>query len=138
MSELSEILIEPGQSKTYFRLTLVLYLITTALIVYSSLCLVIKLCVIGFILFLWRKDSITQSPCSTLKKIQFIGNKWVLETQGGKQQHYAKAAILMDTLLFQLIEFSNQRQKKHIVLFYDQLSLHQVRLVRFKIKDNSL
>jgi hypothetical protein len=87
-------------------------------------------------IFLWKLDWRNQSPCSTLKTIQFIDKEWVLETHKGKKQHYVQAEILISPILFQLLEFSNQKQKKRIVLFCDQISEEQVRLLHLKTKLN--
>lgn len=138
MSLLSEIIIEPGTSKVYLRLILVVYLITATLILYSSIYLSIKLILLGLIFILLNFDWVNQCPCSSIKKIQFIGNKWIVEMRDGKEESYTQAIILIHNPLFQLIEFVNPRQKKQIVLFLDQITNHQLRQLHLKISQSSI
>ena len=104
-----------------------------ALIYYASIDAVIKLILIGSIAILWRLDQINQSPCSAIKKIQFIGNEWILQMSNDKKQNYEQAAIIISNNFFQLIEFTYFRKKKLIVLFCDQLPNDQLRLLHLKI-----
>ncbi|PWY55317.1 hypothetical protein DGG96_12680 [Legionella qingyii] len=138
MSLLSEIIIEPGKSKIYLRLILVVYLITTILILFSSIYLLIKLILLGLIFVLLYIDWVNQSPWSSIKKIQFIGNKWILEMQKGNKESYTQAVVLIHNPFFQLIEFVNSKQKKRIVLFLDQITNHQLRLLHLKISQSSI
>ncbi|HHT0591892.1 TPA: hypothetical protein ACTXXA_002912 [Legionella anisa] len=138
MSPLSEIAIEPGKSKTYLRFILVTYLITVILIFYSSIALFIKLILLGFIFILLKVDWANQSPCSSIKKIRFIGNAWVLEIHQDEKQTYTQAVILIHNPFFQLIEFTNSNQKKRIVLFLDQITNYQLRLLHLKISQSSI
>ncbi|KTC77754.1 Uncharacterised protein [Legionella bozemanae] len=138
MSPLSEIVIEPGKSRTYFRLILVTYLITAILIFYSSIALFIKLILLGFVFILLKIDWTNQSPCSSVKKIQFMNNAWVLEAAQDNKVTYNQAVILIHNPLFQLIEFTNPSQKKRIVLFLDQITNYQLRLLHLKISQNSI
>ncbi|WP_412756053.1 hypothetical protein [Legionella bozemanae] len=138
MSPLSEIVIEPGKSKTYFRLILVTYLITAILIFYSSIALFIKLILLGFVFILLKIDWTNQSPCSSVKKIQFMNNAWVLEADQDNKVTYNQAVILIHNPLFQLIEFTNPSQKKRVVLFLDQITNYQLRLLHLKISQSSI
>lgn len=138
LSPLSEIVIEPGKSKTYFRLILVAYLITAILIFYSSIALFIKLILLGFVFILLKIDWTNQSPCSSVKKIQFMNNAWVLEADPDNKVTYNQAVILIHNPLFQLIEFTNPSQKKRIVLFLDQITNYQLRLLHLKISQSSI
>ncbi|MCE0723664.1 hypothetical protein [Legionella resiliens] len=138
MSPLSEIVIKPGKSKTYLRLILVIYLITVILILYSSISLFIKPILLGFIFLLLKIDWTNQSPCPSIKKIQFIGNAWILEISQDKKETYTQAVILIHNPLFQLIEFASPSQKKHIVLFLDQITSYQLRLLHLKISQSGI
>ncbi|CAM2756811.1 Uncharacterised protein [Legionella steigerwaltii] len=132
MSLLYEIAIEPGKSKTYLRFTLVVYLITVALIFYSSVYLFIKAILLGFIVVLLKKDWSKQNPCSSIRKIHFTGNGWVLEPTLGNKKTYVQATILIHNPFFLLIEFKSYSQKKHLVLFLDQITNNQLRLLFLK------
>jgi len=77
-------------------------------------------------------DFITRRPYAELKEIQFVLNEWVLQLDENKEYRYAKATILIDNVLFLLIKFTNQDNKKFIVLFHDQVAKNQIRLFRLK------
>ncbi len=133
LSRLYEITIRPTESNTYFRLVLVIYLLSISLIVYSSLYLIIKLILIALIIILLRFDWINKSPDNGINEIQFIHNEWILFLNNGKNQRYSGAQVLVHNILFQLIQFTHLNQKRHIVLFHDQISKSQWRLLHLKI-----
>lgn len=81
---------------------------------------------------LTKIDWAIQRPCTSIKKIQFIGNEWILEPYSGNKKTYIQAIILIYNPFFMLIEFKNKRQKKCIVLFNDQLTNNQLRLLHLK------
>lgn len=132
LSLLSEITIEPEKSKTYLRLILVVYSITIALILYSSVYLLIKVFLLGCIIMLLKMDWSKQSPCSSIKKIESTGNGWILEFYRGNTKTYTQATILIHNSFFLLIEFQSYRQKKRIVLFLDQITNNQLRFLHLK------
>jgi len=136
LSLLSEIAIEPGKSKTYLRLILLVYSITVILILYSSIELFIKPILLFF--FLLKINWSNQNSCSSIKKIQYIGDEWVLETHQNRKESYTQAGVLIHNPLFQLIEFTNANQKKRIVLFWDQITSHQLRLLHLKISQSGV
>ncbi len=91
---------------------------------------------IGFERGLLKSDWTHQSPCHTIQKIQFLGKEWILQLHYGRQEQYAQVSILIDNILFQLIQFTNANQKKLIVLFYDQVPKNQLRLLYLKAINN--
>ncbi len=90
---------------------------------------------IGFIAVLLRFDWINRNPCMEIKKIQFIDDQWVLEFHDGKKENYPQATTLINNFLFSLIQLTNIRRKKLIVLFHDQLTANQLRSLYFKTQD---
>ncbi|WP_454782413.1 hypothetical protein [Legionella sp. WA2022007384] len=56
----------------------------------------------------------------------------------GNKESYIQAVVLIHNPFFQLIEFANLRQKKRIVLFLDQITPHQLRLLHLKISQSSI
>lgn len=133
MSILSEITIEPEESKVYFRLVLVAYLISIVLVLCSSLYLLIKLVVISLIAFALKYDWLNKHSEHVIEKIELITNAWVLVMRNGKKQRYDKAQVLINNTLFQLIEFTDSQSKRLVVLFHDQISENQSRLLHLKI-----
>ena len=135
MSLLFEITIKPGISKTYWRLVLVIYLLSCILIFYSSIYLLIKIILTGVIFFLLRHDWINKSPNIALTELQFIENQWILNTIRGPKR-YDEARVLIHNVLFQLLQFTSPEHQKFIVLFHDQVSNMQLRLLHLKITEN--
>lgn len=135
MSPLFEIAIELRKSDTYWRLIWVFNAITIFVILYYPINNWMRLLVLFFmtcnIIFTTKRYPI-------LKKIQFIGDKWFLEIGENTNESYTHAAILIHNPIFQLIEFKNKGSKKHIVIFSDQLTKAQLRLLHLKINQISI
>ena len=129
----SEIIIKPVKSKIYLRLVLVLYLLSILLLIYSSFYLVMKFILIFLILIQLRFDSIHRSPCSTIREIRSCKKEWVLIMNNNIAIHYDEAFILIHNALFQLVEFSFSGRKKLLLLFNDQLTMGQLRLLHLKM-----
>ncbi len=134
----SEIIIKPIKSKVYLRLVIVLYLLSLLLLLYSSLYLIIKCILIFLILIQLKFDFIHQSPCSTIQEIRCCKNEWVLVMNNETTKHYDEASILIHNTLFQLIEFSLFNRKKFILLFNDQLTGTQLRVLHLKTLKSSI
>lgn len=138
LSVSSEITIKPEKSKIYLRFVLVIYILSISLLSYSSLYLVIKCSLIFLILIQLRFDLIHQSPCSTLQQIRCGTNEWILVMNNDSTKHYDGASVLIHNMLFQLIELSHSNKKKFILLFNDQLTGSQLRLLHLKTLKNSV
>ncbi len=138
MSQLSEIIIEPGKSAIYLRLTRIVYLITLILIFYSSIYLLIKGILFIYILNLLRIDSLKQRPCASIQRIHFTGREWALEMSRGKKESYSQLSILAHNSFFLLIEFKDADKAKQVVLFVDQISTHQLRLLNLQKHINGI
>ncbi|MFT4057942.1 MAG: hypothetical protein QM652_00175 [Legionella sp.] len=136
MLHLSEITIKPGDSRLYWRLVLVLYLLTIFLVIFSSLFWIIKLVLVGIIAVLLRVDWTDRRPNNGIKEIQFINGKWLLYLNNGKKLLYKEVQVLIHNPLFQLIQFSHEQHKRLIVLFHDQIPKEQWRLLHLKIRCN--
>ncbi|USQ12614.1 hypothetical protein J2N86_07765 [Legionella lytica] len=50
-----------------------------------------------------------------------------------EQQDYQDAQVLLHNVLFQLIQFTDLTQKKHVILFMDQISENQFRQLHLKL-----
>lgn len=133
MSQLSEINIKLGASEIYFRLVLVVCFLTTGLIFYSAVHLVVKLILLGFIVAVLRLDWLHKKPRNGVKEIQFRANKWILVLNNNESQDYLEAQILLHNVLFHLIQFTHLKQKRHVILFIDQISEHQFRQLHLKL-----
>lgn len=136
MSHLFALTIKPGESGSYVRLMLVIYLLTVGLINYSSLPFFFKLILICLIALQLRLDWKNKSPDNGIKDIQFSGNKWSLTLNDDKKRDYDTAQVLIHNPLFQLLQFKSLKQKKFVILFNDQVSNNQLRLVHLLIAQN--
>lgn len=128
----SEIIIKPGKSKVYLRFIIVLYFFSIALICYSSIYCIIKLTLTLIILTQFWSDFNHQSPCSAIQEIRGDRQKWIVLMNNGSNLLYDDASILIHNTLFQLIELSNLKTRKLLVLFNDQIPVRQLRLLHLK------
>jgi len=135
LSPLSEILIKPEKSRTYFRLILILYLFTYFLIIKSSLYILIKLILIIAITVQMRTQLKLQNPCSSIKELNFGNNKWTIIDQKNRCQSFDSAQILIHNHLFQLVKLTNQNKRKLLILFNDQLPTQQLRFLHLKNRE---
>ena len=132
MSLSSELIIKPGKSKVYLRLVILLYVLSTLLIIQSSLYLVFKLVLILLILNQLRFDWIHQSACKEIVEIKCGKNEWILVLDDGSTIQYATVHIIIHNILFQVIEFTPSKRKKWLILFNDQIPKTQLRLLHLK------
>lgn len=133
MSPLFEIKLELGASQLYWRFILVIYLLSSILVIYTGLYLWIKFILLGIIAVSLKFDWQNKTPRNVIKRIEFLDNQWVLTPHKGIKQSFMEAQILIHNMLFQLILFRNGKQKTQVVLFQDQASSHQLRLLHLKI-----
>lgn len=128
----SEIAIKLQKSSVYLRLVIVLYLLSTVLIVHSSLYLLIKLVLIFLILIQLKSDFIHQAPNQDIVEIKHRMGKWILEMRDGNTHAYEQACILIHNPLFQLLKLSDTNKSKFLILFNDQIPTAQLRLLHLK------
>ncbi len=133
MLQSSKIILELGESKLYLRFILVIYLFSLLLVIYSSLYLLVKLGLIYVIATSLKYDWQNKKPRNKIKKIEFIDKQWILSSNNEVKQHFLEAKILIHNVLFQLIQFANNQEKKQIVLFQDQLTSNELRLLHLQI-----
>ncbi len=50
----------------------------------------------------------------------------------GRMQEYYDVSVLIHNVLFQLLSFSYSNKKKYVVVFNDQLSKSQLRILHLK------
>ncbi|HAT8179175.1 TPA: hypothetical protein JA361_06790 [Legionella pneumophila] len=126
----SETAINPGKSKVYLRLIVILYLCTIALVLYSSLPVLIESALIFLIIIQFKNDVTNQSVCHRIKEIKYMQNHtWSLEMIDGTAYHYDKLKILIHNMLFQVIQLSSDKKNQLLILFNDQIPSYQLRLL---------
>ncbi|MDP3270197.1 MAG: hypothetical protein Q8M40_14255 [Legionella sp.] len=128
----SELIIKPNRSSIYLRFIALLYFLSFALIGYAQLNAGLKIIFIVLLLLPLKSSLREQSACPSVDQIQYRNDLWYLWMKMGSNVSYENATILIHNDFFQLICFSNENQKKVIVLFNDQLSTQQLRLLHIK------
>lgn len=131
----SEITIKLGKSRLYLRFVLILYVTSSALIWNSSLPLIFKLLFTFLITIQFRSDRTHQSPCPGIVEIHIRTGCWSLVTKHGTRR-YESVTLLIHNFLFQLIKLSNSERSQYLILFNDQISNEQLRLVYLKMPRN--
>ncbi len=115
----------------YVRLVLSMHLISAAFILQASLDLYIQLILwlglMGYYFF-----SSNKSPCADLLELTWTENQVRLLMKDDTLLLYDRLSILIHNELFQLIQLSRPLKKKRFVLFNDQVTLDELRLLHVK------
>lgn len=124
---LSEITLNPRKSRVYFRVIVVVYLFTVALIACSSVFNPVKMVLIALVtVFIWPELR-NQNPCYFISEMAYRNKKWQLTCNNGTVQEWEQLTILFNNPVFQLIRMTINNQTKLITLFNDQISEVQLR-----------
>jgi hypothetical protein len=70
-----------------------------------------------------------QKPHPALCEIKYAQQQWVISMDDGQIHRYSEAVILIHNVLFQVVKLSSANKNKILILFNDQLSSHQIRLL---------
>lgn len=71
-------------------------------------------------------------PHPGLYEMKHQGGKWVISLKDGKENLFDTLIVLIHNPLFQLLQVSQINKNKLLILFNDQLSEQQLRLVHLK------
>lgn len=80
------------------------------------------------LLFLFLRIKATSIPGSCSLLVHTNSN-WQLHDVHGQQKTYTKMRVVMSAGLFFLVEFSHEKQRKLVVIFSDQISKKDFRLL---------
>lgn len=75
----------------------------------------------------WHKK-----PHSGLSTIKYNQNQWVLVMTNGSEQRYEALHILIHNPLFQLTKYVTPQKNKFLILFNDQVTQDELRLIHLK------
>ena len=128
----SELIVKPSLSKTYRCFLPIVYLLTVLFVINTSLYLVIKLVLIFSLIFQFKAYFRLGKPHPELDEIKYVRTQWIIINQKGHESLYNNAEILIHNILFQLLRLSTPNKNKILILFNDQLSNHQLRLLHLK------
>lgn len=90
-------------------------------------------CLIGlgvFLVFIWIV--VKPSTILNVKQLAFFNHEWTVYYHNDSPQSYEKHRIILEAGIFFLLEFSSESQRKTVVIFFDQLSPDDYRLLRLK------
>lgn len=79
------------------------------------------------LLFIWI--SLRQSTILNLKQLSFFDDKWTVYDDNNRSQCYERHRIMLEVGIFFLLELSSESQRKTVVVFFDQLSSDDYRLL---------
>lgn len=79
----------------------------------------------------WHKK-----PHSTLCTIKYSQNQWVLVMSNGGEHCYEALYILIHNPLFQLTKYVTSKENKFLILFNDQVTKDELRLIHLKSTRN--
>ena len=131
MLPLSELTITFKRSNDYLRLVLCIHLLVILVLLHSAFSGLI----IGGILLLLLLPMIHifrhRTPLPAYNNLSYHAHHWFLSCTNGHEIKYEKAAIHFDAGLFILLTLSGGRRFKTLVIFKDQFTSSQYRLLKF-------
>ncbi len=125
-----------GKSKTFLRLSVLIHVVALAVIAYSAWSIGLKLLVV-FILILSLTATVL-NPCPQTRYTQLRYNKgqWKLSHRKGQEKEYNKLRFLVDTGFFFLLELHQIPERKLLIMFHDQLTETELRILKIYEKIN--
>ncbi len=80
--------------------------------------------------YLFKNDIINRGACYEVKEIRCHKEKsWEIQKRDGTTEQYDEMNILMHNFHFQLLQFKHVNKRKIYILFNDQLSSDQWRMI---------
>lgn len=136
MSSLSSYTITLGKSKDFQRCTVFVHLLCVCLLYRSSFFPLLvgpltALIVLTMMLTFWQAV-----PEPNYTELSFQKTGWTLHKRNGDQISYQNLDIEFDGGLFMLLTLTNSKFRKRLVVFYDQITTAQYRMLQFTIKRN--
>lgn len=126
---LSEIIIKPEKSITYFRFILIVSVFTLTQVLYCSMNILFKLPLCFLIMFQMIHDFREMSPCSNIYKIHWRNKQWALINRNGSIRLYPELKILIHNMIFQVIQLSDYKKNKIVIIFNDQIPISQLKIL---------
>lgn len=129
-------IIKPGNSCVFVRLFIALNVISVVLIVHASIAWFIQFIMLILLLFYFIEQYKIKKPYAELYELRLMPNYCELMMLNGQIHRYEKLTILICNDFFQLLQFTNENQNKRMVLFNDQISLNELRLLHVQARIN--
>lgn len=115
-------------SKDYRRLTWLIHLVAVVAVLRSGLSWSVSLLGLGIIVIGMVK--MLASPPFATERLSYHTSSWFLHSQGGPALQYEHVKISFDGGLFLVLTLQGISPKKTRVVFYDQLSIEEMRGLR--------
>lgn len=136
MLSLSDCTIRFAKSSSYFRLLLVLYTISSVLL-YNSICPHwLQIGIVFYFLVHLAQIRTNPSPHPHYLGLHYRQDHWILEDKQGRELPFEKIKVLLNAGLFYLLELKMEKKRKVLVIFSDQLSKQEFRILRVIEKIN--
>lgn len=131
-----ELIVSPTTSRIYRRLLVIVYFLSVLFIVNTSFYLALKLVLTLALLVHFRFYYRLGKPHPELCEIKYQGGEWVISSRDEKDALFNTLIVLIHNPLFQLLQVSHMNKNKLLILFNDQLSKQQLRLLHLKSVKN--
>lgn len=125
-------------SMDYQRVCIVIYGVAMLMLWYSVAWLYAKICLSIFLCTILIKLVRQNIPYPVYTSLRFYKQGWHLHHKNGLVLTYTQAQIRVDTGFFLLLTLTDEATQKNIVIFNDQLSIFERRMLYLieKIKVN--
>ena len=128
----SDFTITLNKSTDYLRVALIIHGLAIIILLNSALpSLVLFPSVLALLLFLLR--SISRPPLPLYGRLSYHAGSWLLHRVNGQYTQYKRATIDFDGGLFILLTLSDSSPTKKLVIFNDQITEAQYRVLKFTI-----
>jgi hypothetical protein len=128
---LSDFTIILSKSKDYLRCALLLHLVTMVVLVRSGLPFMMKL-FLGLLLAISLITIIRNKlPLPNYEKLSYHPGYWLLHEVNGRQTKYEHASVGFEGGIFILLNLTGISPRKILVIFKDQITVAQYRILKF-------
>lgn len=127
----SELTIKFRPSRDYVRLAVILYIMAAIVSLYSGLSFKILFFILPGLSFFLVRNLWVRKPESNYSALIYGTNKnWFLQGRNGHKTKYDLGAVYFDGGAFILFRLKNNFSSKTIVIFRDQLTSAQYRIIK--------
>ena len=119
-----------SRSKDYLRCAFLIHVLAIIVLIHSSISPLISIPLIVFLVLSMIKISRSGIPLPDYHKITYHPGYWLLHNASGKRMKFERASISFDGGLFLLLRLTGIYRQKTIVIFNDQISTDQYRVLK--------
>ena len=118
------------KSKDYLRCAFLIHVLAIIILIHSSISLLISIPLIVFLVLSMLKIARSSIPLPDYYKITYHPGYWLLHSTSSKRMKFERASIGFDGGLFVLLRLTGIYRQKTIVIFKDQITLDQYRVLK--------